>query len=152
MTTRMDLRTESCGRGFTLLEMLVVLAILAILALSASSGISTSVPALRFKAETQMLADGLRAARRAAILQQREASVVMMPDSYTSSDESRPHVLPSGMQLTLSAPTGHRRQTDDCIRFFADGSSTGGRIQMKMGERHSVVVVDWLTGRVTADD
>ena len=34
------------------------------------------------------------------------------------------------------------------VRFFADGSSTGGRVTLMVGERSYAVDVDWLTGRV----
>ena len=35
------------------------------------------------------------------------------------------------------------------IRFYPDGSSTGGRVTLASGERKFLVDVDWLTGRVT---
>ena len=35
------------------------------------------------------------------------------------------------------------------IRFYPDGSSTGGRITVASGERKYLVDVDWLTGRVS---
>lgn len=152
MTTGAGLPILGGDRGFTLLEMLVVLAILAIVAVSASDGMSASIPALRLKAETRILADGLRAARRAAILQQHEASVAVMPDRYLSSDERHPHVLPAGTRLALSDMAEQGHQPESRIRFFADGSSTGGHIRLEMGERHGGVTVDWLTGRVAVDD
>jgi general secretion pathway protein H len=34
------------------------------------------------------------------------------------------------------------------IRFFPDGSSTGGRISLSSGKSIHTVVVDWLTGHV----
>jgi hypothetical protein len=34
------------------------------------------------------------------------------------------------------------------IRFFADGSSTGGVVRLVRGERRADVAIDWLTGRV----
>ena len=36
------------------------------------------------------------------------------------------------------------------IWFFPDGSSTGGRIALNLGQRRHVVAVDWLSGRVTS--
>ena len=38
------------------------------------------------------------------------------------------------------------------IRFYSDGSSTGGRITVASGERKYLVDVDWLTGRVSIGD
>ncbi|PIV82132.1 type II secretion system protein GspH, partial [bacterium CG17_big_fil_post_rev_8_21_14_2_50_64_8] len=34
------------------------------------------------------------------------------------------------------------------IRFYPDGSSTGGRVTLSRGERKYRVDVDWMTGRV----
>lgn len=152
MTTGASLPILSGGRGFTLLEMIVVVGILAVVATSASSGLSASIPGVRLRAETRMLADGLRAARRAAIQQQHEASVAVLPDRYISSDERYSHMLPPGTRLALSDLAGHGRQPESRIRFFADGSSTGGRISLELGARHSGLTVDWLTGRVVVDD
>jgi len=38
------------------------------------------------------------------------------------------------------------------IRFYPDGSSTGGRITVAAGERKYLVDVDWLTGRVSINE
>jgi general secretion pathway protein H len=35
------------------------------------------------------------------------------------------------------------------IRFYPDGSSTGGRVTVSSGERKYQVDVDWITGRVS---
>jgi general secretion pathway protein H len=41
------------------------------------------------------------------------------------------------------------RAGDNEIRFFPDGTSTGGRLTLALGERQEHVVVDWLTGAVS---
>jgi general secretion pathway protein H len=38
------------------------------------------------------------------------------------------------------------------IRFFPDGSSTGGRITLRAGQRQWHVNVSWLTGEVRVVD
>jgi general secretion pathway protein H len=38
------------------------------------------------------------------------------------------------------------------IRFYPDGSSTGGRITVTFGRTQYLVDVDWLTGRVSITD
>jgi general secretion pathway protein H len=38
------------------------------------------------------------------------------------------------------------------IRFFPDGSSTGGRITLRSGQREWHVNVSWLTGAITIFD
>ena len=38
------------------------------------------------------------------------------------------------------------------IRFFPDGSSTGGRITLTMQAQQAQVTVDWLTGQIAIAD
>ena len=38
------------------------------------------------------------------------------------------------------------------IRFFPDGSATGGRVRLARDNRQYVVVVDWLTGSVSLEE
>jgi general secretion pathway protein H len=140
------------AEGFTLIELLVVLCILGLLASSIPSGLSASLPALRLRAATRILADDLRAARRAALLQEHEAIVRVMSDRYVSSNGDRPQLLPAGTRLTLADAPGGTGAAADRIRFFADGSSTGGRVELRLGRRHSAIAIDWLTGRISIDD
>jgi general secretion pathway protein H len=140
------------GNGFTLIELLVVLCILGLLVASVPSGLSASLPALRLRAATRILADDLRAARRAALLQEHEATLRLMPDRYVSSDGGRSQLLPAGTQLTLADVAVGPGAQADRIRFFADGSSTGGRLELRLGQRHSAIAIDWLTGRINVDE
>jgi general secretion pathway protein H len=140
-----------CG-GFTLIELLVVLSILALVAIGASSTLSESVPSLRLKSATRIMADDLRATRRAALLRHHALELQLLPGAYASNDGIRHQSLPAGTRLSLAAPVGASATEPDRIRFFADGSSTGGRIELRLGERHSAILIDWLTGRVRVDE
>jgi general secretion pathway protein H len=51
-------------------------------------------------------------------------------------------VLVTASQERIDAAAGS-------IRFFADGSSTGGGIALRASARNAVILVDWLTGRVS---
>jgi general secretion pathway protein H len=53
-----------------------------------------------------------------------------------------------GFNSTAVLPSG----TNASIRFFADGSATGGTVLFKNGERLAAIKVDWLTGRVRRDE
>jgi general secretion pathway protein H len=142
-------RSRSQQRGFTLIELMVVLTILSLLALTGSTAISAAVPAMRFKAATRLLADDLRAARRTAIQESRETTVRILRDRYAPSAGARPPALPVGTELSLLDAPG---RPADRIRFFPDGSSTGGHIVLRLGERKGGVTVDWLSGRVRLDE
>ena len=61
--------------------------------------------------------------------------------------------LPKDMKLRLT--TAQQELVSDTsggIRFFPDGSSTGGNIAVVLGEREWRINVGWLTGEITLDE
>jgi general secretion pathway protein H len=142
-------------RGFTLLEVIVVLVIGAI-AYSLLLGIpfrgaSTS----DLKASARTIASGLRMAQTMAITTRRDATLTVDVEAreYTLPGETAARTLPKGIDLKLfTAQTVVTSGSKGAIRFYPDGSSTGGRITLSIGERKYLVDVDWLTGRVSIED
>ncbi len=58
--------------------------------------------------------------------------------------------LPSDLEIRML--TARSEQLDESIaniRFFPDGSSTGGRITLRGGSDDYDVSVDWITGRIS---
>jgi general secretion pathway protein H len=56
------------------------------------------------------------------------------------------------MLVGLTLVTASQERIDAAagnIRFFADGSSSGGGIGLHAGARDAVLLVDWLPGRVS---
>ena len=138
-------------RGFTLLELLLVLVIAAAAyALVARVGAGSSGAELKSAART--VAAGLRETRATAIATQESAALTLDVDQRTLEVPAggRARSLPARVNLKLytarSEIVDARR---GAIRFFPDGSSTGGRVTVGSGERAFLVDVDWLTGRVT---
>ena len=143
------------SRGFTLLEVIIVLviagAIMATLVAFTGKGASSA----DLKASARSLANGLRAAQSTAMAQRRDAVLTIDVDTreFSFTGESRTHTLPEGIELKLyTAQTEVESQRKGSIRFYPDGSSTGGRITVSTGERKFLVDVDWLTGRVAIND
>ncbi len=141
---------RSSARGFTLLEILLVLAIMALAA-------ALTLPALvrpsgsELRAATATLAGGLRRAREAAVNSNREATLTLDLDrhTFTVSGEPRGRGLPPELELALfTARSELDGERTGRIRFFPDGSSTGGRVSLTSGQRRYHVDVDWLTGQV----
>ena len=57
--------------------------------------------------------------------------------------------------IAVTFQTARQEQVSEAIgqiRFFPDGSSTGGRIGLSRDERRAIVAVDWLTGLVSVED
>ena len=143
------------SRGFSLLELIVVLAIgagvFALVLGVAPRGASSA----DLKASARALASGLRQTQSTAMATRRDASLTVDMGSreFTFTGSPRTHQLPEGIELKLlTAQTEVQSERKGAIRFYADGSSTGGRITVAAGERHYFVDVDWLTGRVAINE
>ena len=145
-------RTE---RGFTLLELIVVLVIgvilYALILAVPLRGATTS----DLKAAARSLASGLRLAQTTAITTRRDSTHTLDMDAreFVTSGDSQPRKLPDGIDIQLvTAQTEVASERKGSIRFYPDGSSTGGRITVSANERKYLVDVDWLTGRVSISD
>ena len=147
--------TRVRSRGFTILELLVVLVIGAI-AYAVILGVpfrGASVADL--KAASRTLASGLRQAQSTAMVTRQDAvlSVDVEAREFVMPGDTEARKLPEGIDLKLyTAQSEVSSQNKGAIRFYPDGSSTGGRITVSAGERKYLVDVDWLTGRVSIGD
>jgi len=140
------------SRGFTLLELLLVLVIAAtgyaLVVRFTGSGVSGA----QLKSAARAVAAGLRDARGVAIATQESAALNVDVEKRTIevTGAARPRSLPDRLDIKLD--TAQAEVVDEkrgAIRFYPDGSSTGGRVTLASGERRFLVDVDWLTGRVT---
>lgn len=142
-------------RGFTLLEVLVVLVIGALAYAVILAAPLRGASSADLKSAARTLAAGLRQAQAIAMSTRRDALLTVDVEGREFSVSGDPTVrqLPSALELKLftaqSEVTSERR---GAIRFYPDGSSTGGRITVASGERKYLVDVDWLTGRVEIKD
>jgi general secretion pathway protein H len=141
--------------GFTLLEVIVVLVIAAI-AYTIMLGVpGRGTSAADLKASARSLASGLRTAQTTAMATRRDALLTLDMESheFQVSGTQEPRKLPEKVDLQLyTAQSEISSDKRGSIRFYPDGSSTGGRITVSSGERKYLVDVDWLTGRVTIQE
>ena len=141
--------------GFTLLEVIIVLTIGAIVYAVILSGPFGKASAADLKAAARSLASGLRSAQTTAMATRRDALLTLDMESreYLATGEEQTHRLPDNIDIKLyTAQTEVTSEKRGSIRFYPDGSSTGGRITVASGERKYLVDVDWLTGRVSIDE
>jgi general secretion pathway protein H len=142
-------------RGFTLVELLVVLAIAGLMLAVAPPLISSVMPGVELKAAARRTAGALRLAREIAIAGGRDTAWVIDIETnrYRIDGDHRGGSLPAGLEVELVAAEGEM-QSDSvgAIRFFPDGSSTGGRVMLKRGDGGYQVGVNWLTGRILIAD
>lgn len=142
-------------RGFTLIELLVVMVIIGLAYSLVPPLFSSGVSGAELKAATRQLATGLRKARSEAITRKREAVLALDVEQrkFQISGNSRIYSLPHKVDVNLQTAQSelYSGQTGS-IKFFPDGSSTGGRVSLMAGDVKYQVDVDWMTGRVVISE
>jgi general secretion pathway protein H len=136
--------------GFTLIELLAVLFILALVAAVVVPSLGGG-EVLELKSAARSLAAGLRHTRNRALNDNSSAAfaVDVAKREFQLPDEKRVRKLPERIDIRLFMARSERQSEErGAIRFFPDGSSTGGRITLSIDDARYLVDVDWLTGRV----
>jgi general secretion pathway protein H len=143
------------NKGFTLLELLVVLFIMilgfSIVGINLSSGNGSTA----IKVAVRDMVSALRYTRGQALMSHQEAilSIDLAENSYTVSDRTKNYLIPKTISLTVV--TAQSELIGDGlanIRFFPDGSSTGGKITFEQGKIANEININWLTGQIKQDD
>ena len=137
--------------GFTLLEILIVLVIGVLLVALVPPLLSGMSGATELRGAARQLAAGLRNARNEAVTRQQEAVLTLDLERrrFGVTGDPREIALPESVALKLyTAQSELLDSTTGGIRFFPDGSSTGGAITVSGPKLAYRVNVDWLTGTV----
>jgi len=141
--------------GFTLIELLVVILIATLLIATVPPLFTGSISGAGSRAAARQLATALRAIRSQAIAQHQETALLLDLDQrrYRISAAEREFQLDKDLALSLTIARGQvLEQNQGTIRFFPDGSSSGGRIKLASDRRAYVIDVDWLTGKIELHD
>jgi general secretion pathway protein H len=142
-------------RGFTLLELLVVLVIAVAMIALVPPLLSGLAGSSELKGATRQLAAALRFARSEAVTRQREGVLVLdlAKRSFRVAGSGREFALPKGIGIQLfTAQSQLLNASAGSIRFFPDGSSTGGHITLASNRLTFRINVDWLTGRISIEE
>lgn len=137
--------------GFTLLELLVVLAIAALLLAVTPPLITSALPGVELKASARRVVAGLRLAREEAIRSGGDIAFTLDVEERTFEVDGgfRNGKLSADLDLKLeAAETEMLNERQGAVRFFPDGSSTGGRVILAHDDRGFQVGIQWLTGRI----
>ena len=148
------------NKGFTLLELLLVLAITGTVLALVSPNLPGALESAKFRSAQRELISALRYARNKAagsgdpvdfILDTKERRINIR--NSENDDHQRRLSLPESATLTLiTAKSERRSETAGAILFYADGSSSGGRITLRHGDKQSRIDIDWLTGKIGLTD
>lgn len=139
--------------GFTLVEILVVMVIIALMLGLVATSLSRSISGAEMRSAAHKMIAALRYTRTQAILQKSEQVFLVDTDSKSYQAPGRDKVvLPEGMDVVLTtARTELTSENAGGIRFFPDGGSTGGRVDLYTKGREYTVNVAWLTGEASLE-
>jgi len=141
--------------GFTLLELTVVLFVVvlgfSVIGLNLSSGSDST----ELKAAARDIVSALRYARGQALMTHQETTIALDlgDNSYRVSGRDKRYRIPETIDVTVvTAQTELTGKGTANIRFFADGSSTGGRITLERGQTSWQIDINWLTGQAELEN
>lgn len=140
------------ARGFTLLELIIVLLISVLGFAVIGSNISSGNQSTKLQAAARDIGSALRYAHGQALLTRKTVSVSINlgDNSYHISNRDKTYQLDEHIDVSLTvAEEEFAEGQEGGIRFFADGSSTGGRIKLEWGKQLRQIDVNWITGEVT---
>jgi general secretion pathway protein H len=138
--------------GFTLVEVLIVLAIMvAIIAILMPMG-GRQRQHTQLAAGAREVAEGLRLTRSRAILDNRPAAFLIdvQKNVFRVAGAAAPEALPRDVNVALfTTADATNGPSVGAIRFYPDGSSTGGGVTLSAAGEAYLVRVDWLTGGIS---
>lgn len=143
------------ARGFTLLELIIVLLISVLGFAVVGSNISSGNQSTRIQAAARDIASALRYAHGQALMSRQPVSVTVNLDdnSYSISNSGKIYHLDSQIDISVTVAEEEFNDGQQAgIRFFGDGSSTGGRITLEWGKQLRRIDVNWITGAVAIHD
>lgn len=141
--------------GFTLIELLIVIVIIATAAVIVGPNISSGRSAAELKSGARDIASALRYVRGQALVTRKDAvfTINLEDNSYRVSGRKKKFQLARDIDITLvTAQSELTGKGEGRIRFFADGSSTGGRVTLELKESEKVIDVNWLTGQIEINE
>ena len=151
-TFRADRNGGRGEAGFTLVELLAVLAILSLAVAAFAFQTTASFDSADFRALMVRTAASLRDARSDAIANHREQVFVIntVKRRMTTPASGAILVLPADVDLTVTAAQSESTSDGTAgIRFYPDGTSSGGTLAFSWKGRKYSIDVNWLTGNAS---
>lgn len=147
-----------CGSsqsGFTLFEVLIVLAIVALVVSAVFLVPKAGSGTANLKSTAFSTAALLRQARSRAIVRGQEVSVLvdLSRRVIRSGRGIKPIQISKGIKVAMSGAANERKSNRIAgIRFYPNGSSTGGKLRFSRNEQTIGIQINWLTGRISIGD
>lgn len=139
--------------GFTFLELLVVMVILGIGVTMLSSTGGKVLESMRYRSAVKDLVTSLSSTRYAAITSGQIKDIEIRPRENQILVDGELHELPKQINVEVISAAELSRNGVGIIRFYPDGSSSGGSIEVSREDNGGVSIhVDWLVGRVSQQE
>jgi general secretion pathway protein H len=137
--------------GFSLLEILLVMVFIAVIAGFVSSSMTKSLKKTKIRAVSKNLVSALRYTRGQAVVKhdQKTISFNVKEKTYKAPRKKTVHIPDEIEIYVYTAESDIADESTGSIRFFSDGSSTGGWVKLVYGEKIWKINVNWLTGEIS---
>ncbi len=137
--------------GFTLIEVIVVMVMIAVLAGMVASGMTDSLGKAKIRAVSKNLVSAMRYTRGQAIVKHEQKTITFNVEDKTYQAPRKKVVhIPDEIDINVyTADSEVADETTGSIRFFSDGSSTGGWVKLTHKNKIWKINVNWLTGEIT---
>ncbi len=136
--------------GFTLVELLVVILVLAFAMGVTATSYQQRSPGAAMESEARKLTSMLRV-QRARAMTEGIITIVEPEDNQTTyrvTPGEKEHVLPDELYIECEPAQQVSARPVAGIRFYPDGSSSGGHCRLRSGSEARIIEVHWLTGGV----
>lgn len=153
-STGSALRPAQLAGGFTLVELIVAFAVATLLLAATPLAVMKVRDAVQYRSTVRNVISELRLARHQSVLSGRAVAFEVNSATRHFGSESPGRPIPEGLGFdAVVAASEISADGTARIRFFPDGSSTGGSVMIFRQPRHDGVRlrVDWLLGRVTQE-
>jgi general secretion pathway protein H len=147
--------TAAGQRGFTLIELLVALAVIGLIAALVIPRLDRLAPGYDLRASADVLRADLRRARSEAMRSNRESWVLIdvAEGAWRREGDGQARKAPPDARLAIVVAMRERLdESRGRVRFYPDGTSTGGSATLSGDGRVYRVEVDWFDGRVSVDE
>jgi general secretion pathway protein H len=131
--------------GFTLIELLAVLVLAGLAMALVPPLLDKGGDRARLDHDRRAILDSLRQARSDAIVSGRTVAFKVDAETHRYGVGKTDKRLEDGVELSVETPLAHSGE----IHFFADGSASGGLIDLVNVAGRDRMQIDWLTGKAT---
>lgn len=141
-------------QGFTLLELIVVLVIMVLGFSAISINLFSGNETTELKITARDMVSALRYAKGYAQMSHQETTLTInfAENTYTVSGRDKVYEIPQTIDTTMHTGQSELSEGSGSIRFYPDGSSSGGWIKLERGKFAWRIDINWLTGQVELKD